>query len=99
MWICLNDAFFSIVASDRDPALLNVRARRAGDLERYFAGWPVHAWRGRDYPYRVFAPRDHVAEVLARRSRDINYANFKASVADGRLHSAYIRVWLNLRDA
>lgn len=93
MWICLNDAFFSIVASDRDPEVLNVRARRRGDIEAHFPGQEVLAWKGRDYPFRAFVPRHVVAEILASQVRAITYPNFKDSVGDPRLHEVYADVW------
>lgn len=93
MWICLNDAFFSIVASDRDPAVLNVRARRSGDLEKYFTGHEVHRWPNRDYAYRAFVPRDVVASVIGNSLNGLTYTNFKDSVHDRKLHDAYFEVW------
>ena len=96
MWICLNDAYFSIVASDVDTSVLNVRARRAGDLEKYFPGTEVHRWRNRDYAYRAFVPRTQVAEVIGQSLSSIAYTNFKNSVEDTQLHDAYLDVWASL---
>lgn len=42
MWICLNDAFLSIVAHRDKPGVLLVRARRPGDIERTFPGVTTH---------------------------------------------------------
>ncbi len=36
MWICLNDAFLSIVTDTTHPDQLLVRARRRDDIERVF---------------------------------------------------------------
>lgn len=93
MWICLNDAFFSIVASDRDPALLNVRARRNGDIERRFPKAEIVRLPNTDYAYRAFLRRGEVAAFLVRHIAELDYANFKASVGDADLHQAYGRVW------
>ena len=98
MWICLNDAFFSIVASDRDPAVLTVRARRKGDLEKCFPGHAVHSWPGRDYAFRAFVPREVVSATIAERIEAIGYTNFKDSVEDDRLHDAYMDVWVAMRN-
>lgn len=92
MWICLNNAFFSIVQSD-EPDRLSVRARRKGDLERHFPGHEVLALPGRDYAYRAFIPRELVAQILGDLSRSINYGNFKDSVSNHELHDAYVDVW------
>lgn len=93
MWICLNDAFFSIVASDRDPALLNVRARRNGDIERHFPNAEIVQLPNTDYQYRAFLRRGEVAAFLVRYIAELDYANFKASVSDPALHDAYDDVW------
>jgi hypothetical protein len=93
MWICLNDAFFSIVASDRDPALLNVRARRAGDIEAYFPGNDVVRLAGTDYAFRAFISRQIVADKISDQVASIAYSNFKSSVRDDALHNAYLDIW------
>lgn len=93
MWICLNDAFYSIVASDRDPALLNVRARREGDIERHFPNAEIVRLPNTDYAYRAFLRRGEVAAFLIRHIAELDYPNFKASVSDPPLHAAYEEVW------
>lgn len=93
MWICLNDAFLSIVAKDCPPDSLLVRARRKGDIERVFPGYPVRESLNTDYRYRAVVPRQVVADTIAARLQAIDYDNFKNSVADDDLHRAYARVW------
>jgi len=93
MWICLNDAFLSIVAKDCPPDHLLVRARRAGDIERVFPGVQVKISNHTDYRYRATVPRQRLAEAIAQRLLAIDYDNFKNSVADDDLHAAYARVW------
>lgn len=92
MWICLNNGFFSIVDPRREDDKLCVRARRKGDLERVFevAGLSLP---GRDYAYRAFLDRDVVAAVLMGQVLGIDYPNFKNSVKDNALHSAYSATW------
>ncbi len=99
MWVFLNDAFLSIVQSDRDPALFAVRARKLQDLERCFPGYaPVPARRGADYAWRVFVPKHLVQTLLLQRLSTLDYTNFKGSI-DDRLaegeerHDAYLAVW------
>lgn len=97
MWVCLNDAFVSIVEDASDPRRLLCRARFAGDLQRAFAG----RLRGRrvkhtphaDYAYRVSLPRETVALALTERLYGLHYRNFKNSVGDNDLHRVYMRVW------
>ena len=98
MWICLNDAFFSIVQSDKEPEKLSVRARRKGDLERYWPSATVVELPNRDYAYRAFIPREQVASVISGALAQIDYPNFKNSVRDPALHQAYARVWGTLYD-
>lgn len=96
MWICLNNAFFSIVASDRNPALLNVRVRRNGDIERHFPNAEIVQLPNTDYAYRAFLRRGEVAAFLVRHIAELDYTNFKASVSDPALQDAYDDVWVAL---
>ncbi|WP_176058111.1 hypothetical protein [Paraburkholderia sp. BCC1876] len=93
-WLCFNDSFLSVVASDKDPKVLNVRARRVGDIEAVFGKtYPVVTLPARDYAFRAFIPRDVVANVVAAKLAATDYTNFKDSVADHHLHEAYARTW------
>lgn len=104
MWICLNDAFFSIVSKDCKPSELLVRARRGGDLEKVFNDEvlleahklkPVTVTRytKSDYLYRAVVPRDHIKLVFAAELERVVYSNFKASTRDSDLHRCYNRMW------
>lgn len=89
MWIYLNDAFLSIVAHRDEPAMLLVRARVNGDIERVFRWANVLATPTADYPYRATISREDVADALAQRALEISYTNLKASVPDPVRHDAY----------
>ncbi|WP_205624914.1 hypothetical protein [Geminicoccus roseus] len=93
MWIMLKDAFFSVVDKAVKPGCLVVRARRPGDIERYFPGAEVRQSTSTDYMFRAEIEREHVAQVIGQAVMDIDAPNFKASVKDRRLHDAYLRVW------
>mgnify|MGYP001767047010 CR=1 FL=1 len=93
MWIMLKDAFFSAVDKAKTPGCLVVRARRQGDLERYFPGAAVQKTVGNDYLFRAEIPREEVARVLTEYVMNISASNFKDSVADDKLHDAYMGVW------
>lgn len=93
MWICLNDAFLSIVAHRNKPGVLLVRARRPGDIERTFPSVTTYQDEHADYRYRADIPADQVAASIAGKVEGIDYDNFKSSVTDGELHDAYMRVW------
>lgn len=98
MWLCLNDAFFSLVSKDcaRDEVL--VRARRKGDIEKVFPGAVARCSEATDYLYRAAVKRDEVAAALAREVARITYPNFKDAVKDDDLHRAYLRVWAAMAD-
>jgi len=93
MWICFRDAYSSIVAHEREPALLPVRARRRGDIENVFPYTRVPETPGRDYLFRTEIPRDEVSRVIAEVVGTMRATNFKSSVRDKELHAAYVDVW------
>lgn len=99
MWLCLNNAFLSIVNSDRDDTVLMVRARRKGDIEAVFGiSTEVTTLPGRDYQFRAFIKREIVGEVIAAELTGIDYTNFKGSTKDRHLHDAYMSVWHVMAD-
>lgn len=92
MWVMLNDAWLSIVADREDQDFLLVRSRRRGDVARIF-GVEESEDHQADYTFRAFVPRDQVAGVMAREVERVDYDNFKNSVKDDALHSAFSSVW------
>ncbi len=97
MWVCLSDAFLSIVAHRDRPDDLLVRARVAGDIERVFPGFPVARTPKADYLFRAIVPRAVVGKALTDAAAGIGYDNFKNSVSDHARHTAYLDVWRALR--
>ena len=93
MWVCLSSAFFSIVHKNCGPDEVLVRARRPGDIERVFPGATVKESTNTDYRYRAVLSRQAVAEVMSHEIMRLNYDNFKNSVDDDKLHSAYGAFW------
>jgi hypothetical protein len=92
MWIMLSDAFLSIVAAEYPDELL-VRARAKGDIERVFPrAKVVYTPRG-DYHYRANVNRQVVIDEITVEIINIDYPNFKNSVAQKDRHLAYLRVW------
>lgn len=92
MWVMLNDAWLSIVADRDDKDFLLVRSRRRGDVARIF-GVEEAEDHAADYTFRAFVHRDQVAGVMSREVERIDYPNFKNSVKDDQLHTAFSRVW------
>jgi hypothetical protein len=93
MWLCLNDAYLSFVSKDCKPSELLVRARRPGDIERIFPKATVTEYDKSDYQFRAVVTRNDVKAALAGEVDRIVYNNFKNSVRDHDLHSAYNSVW------
>jgi len=96
--------FFSVVASDPDPAMLVVRGRVLGDLEGFVRklGDPVKIIHTptADYRYRVVVSREAVASVFYDSIVDIDYPNFKDNVEriqGSWRHNIYATVWVALR--
>jgi hypothetical protein len=99
MWICLNNAFLSIVSNPSDAATLLMRARRKGDIEAVFGqNVEVVTLPKRDYQFRALLPRDAVATAIGEALKAIQYPNFKNSVDDDALHGAYAKVWQVMAD-
>lgn len=95
MWIFLPDAFFSVVADRDDPERLLVRARVQGDIERYFPYCTPETTPWADYLFRVFLPRDEVAQVIADNILKMDYTNCREQIPaeDVRRSAAYSSVW------
>ena len=93
MWLLLKDAFFSVVDKASKPGCLVVRARRPGDLERYFPDAVIKKTVGNDYLFRAEISREEVARVVGEYVMNITASNFKDSVTDRKLHDAYMGVW------
>lgn len=96
MWVCLNNAFFSIVKDNFNKNNLLVRARDAESIPNVFGEMTVLVTPDRDYMYRVSLPRETVAQVIAENIANINYGNFKDSVKDKMLANTYSNVWYEM---
>lgn len=93
MWLMLNDSFLSFVSKDCKPTELLVRARRPGDIEKIFPKAKVTEYDKSDYQFRAVVPIIDVKEAMAGEVDRIVYNNFKNSVRDDKLYSAYNGVW------
>lgn len=93
MWLCLNDAFLSIVSKDCARDELLVRARRRGDIERIFPDASVSELDNADYLFRARIKKTAIVQAMTQEVHRITYGNFKSSVEDDELHDAYMAVW------
>jgi len=99
MWICLNNAFLSIVHKDCGPDELLVRARRKGDIEKIFPDAKVTRYTKSDYLYRAVVLKHMVKSAMYDQVMNIDYPNFKDSVDDPLLLDLYHDVWFVMIDA
>lgn len=79
MWICLNNAFFSIVEHYKHKDHLLVRSRWPKDINKIWPKENVEHTPQNDYPYRAVIKREQVALAIANKLKNINYTNFKSS--------------------
>lgn len=103
MWLITNFGFFSIVSKpdDAEGQTVTIRARVKDDLvalrQKYIPNLgPILEHAGSDYRYRAKASRPDLAIALLHIALDIDYSNFKNSVAEhqGMARSnLYHQVW------
>jgi hypothetical protein len=105
MWLMTNFGFFSIVKKEGEENV-TVRARAKEDLLnlkiRYLPSMgAIEVSDYTDYRYRVRVPQEVFAEALRVIALDIDYPNFKSSVAatQGKARAKlYEDVWVRLLD-
>jgi len=103
MWLMTNIGFFSVVQK-RDDDVLTVRARVKSDLEALKEKYiptlgNILEGKGTDYKYRAKVSREDLAEAMRKIVMDIDYSNFKDSVAKKQGYkraSIYGEVWSDL---
>lgn len=96
MWIFTNNAFFSIVEDRDNTDMVVVRARVQGDLQRAFGNdHEIIESEDSDYRFRAFLNREYVANTIKNNIMNIDYDNFKNSIAkdDKTRKSYYHDVW------
>lgn len=96
MWICLPNAFMSIVQDKNDSNRLVARARASSHLYSVFGSKAnVIETTDSDYRYRVFLTREEMAMVLSDLLLDVDYDNFKAKTGtvDPDLAEMYGKWW------
>ena len=96
MWIAHSDGWLSIVSHRYRPDYLLVRARA---YDHIISMWPeaeVYELVEADYRYRADVLRCEVGMVLAERSEQIEYEDFKSSVMEPRLAKAFKKIWATM---
>jgi hypothetical protein len=72
---------------------LIVRGRCKGDIEAVFPDVSATHTPNRDYAFRVSIAREVVAIAIAAQVLEIDYGNFKDSVAEDDRHDAHLAIW------
>lgn len=95
MWICMNDAFVSVVRDKNDNTRLVVRARDPDHIRNLFKDHDVKVeiTPQADYIARVFIDDEAFAKIISSKIVDIDYLNFKNSVKDPGLYDMYTTWW------
>lgn len=93
MWIFTSQGFISAVQHRDKPDTLIVRARRAEHLEDIVPGSTVRQDENADYRYRCEVKREGFKLLIADYIDDLDYDNFKNSIADHEYHDACTGVW------
>jgi hypothetical protein len=94
MWIFKNDSFVNVVQSDADPAMLLVRARLKGDIERAFPGVKAKETKGADYRFKALVSREAFSQAMDRTAASLDYTEFSGHQIkdDHGRRSAYVQV-------
>jgi len=103
MWLVTNFGFFSVVQKKGDD-ILTVRARVRSDLEALKEKYiptlgNILEGKGTDYKHRAKVSREDLAKAMQKIIMDIDYSNFKDSVAEQQGYkraSIYGEVWGDL---
>lgn len=85
MWIFMRDGFVSVVkAEDRVDGMLMIRSRSKVHLAQCFPLLKdcIETTKDRDYRFRTYCHKDFFAHFMGQQIRDIDYTNFKNSVAE-----------------
>ena len=100
MWIFTPGGFLSVVA-DRDrpqDGQLLVRARNREHLQALLPECGAFSVGGSDYPWRCWATREQVTDLLTQQVSALEYTNFKGAVSDHEYHLALMDVWQAMAD-
>ncbi len=100
MWVFLPDAHLSIVQSDAESRVLQVRARFRGDIERVFPEADVAEDETSDYRFCASLARDRVAHALFNKVSHLHYASLveEVPIEEDVRREAYTAVWARLAE-
>jgi hypothetical protein len=88
MWIFSNHSFMSIVESENSPHYFLIQSRFPGHIERLFPNAHVDRMEYGIYRFRATVPKQVVAQRVVELLEEVDYLNFKDSIADSHYHTA-----------
>ncbi len=103
MWIFTRQGLLSIVECRDDKDMLTcdlvVRSRQRKTLSTIFPGFQNEIIENRkaDYRFRLILQKEIVKQAIGNTIDDINYDNFKSSIADDDYHDALLNIWIIFR--
>ena len=98
MWIFLQDSFVTISQDANQRDRFMIRARVAGDIEKYFPKAEVIVMDDADFRFRAFVAKRRVIEVMSRAIAGIEYTSFKSGIKDRCRKWFYNQVWSIMAD-
>ena len=93
MWIFTSQGMISIVRHRDDSRLMMVRARQPEVLQALFSGYDLIVTPEADYHYRMEVTQHDLQVIIDQELEDLQYDNFKNSIADDAYHNACSKVW------
>lgn len=93
MWVFTSNGFISAVRHREQPDSLMIRARDQDHLKALFPGEAISQTENADYRYRITISQGAFSQFMLSQIENLQYDNFKNSIADHQYHDACSRVW------
>ena len=93
MWVFTSNGFISAVRHREQPDSLMIRARDQDHLKALFPGEAISQTENADYRYRITISQAAFSQFMLSQIENLQYDNFKNSIADHQYHDACSRVW------
>jgi len=82
MWLYFDDAFVSVVTHREDANVVLVRSRWKAHINKLFPKAVVKYLPKADYPYRAEILKKDFSAMLARKTEEMLYTNFKYALKE-----------------
>ncbi len=102
MWVFTRQGFFSVVRDRTRPTFRWVRTRDRAHLELLKRQFKLKAkivdTPDADYPFRILLHRQVFEAIFSTLAENINYPNFKGSVAEPRYSKGLRWTWMAMKE-